>query len=66
MPVENPAFVALVMVDEPHTAQYYGAEVSGPIFASMAQQLAQIMNIPADLPLHAPGPVLSANTPSNL
>jgi len=69
MPVENPAFVALVMVDEPHTTKYYGAEVSGPVFASMAEQLAQIMNIPADLPLPAPapapGPVLSANTPSN-
>jgi cell division protein FtsI (penicillin-binding protein 3)/stage V sporulation protein D (sporulation-specific penicillin-binding protein) len=70
MPVENPAFVALVMVDEPHTTKYYGAEVSAPVFASMAQQLAQIMNIPADLPLPAPqpaaGPVLSANTPSHL
>jgi cell division protein FtsI (penicillin-binding protein 3)/stage V sporulation protein D (sporulation-specific penicillin-binding protein) len=69
MPVENPAFVALVMVDEPHTVKYYGAEVSAPVFASMAEQLAQIMNIPADQPLPAPapapGPVLSANTPSN-
>ncbi|HUB66746.1 MAG TPA: penicillin-binding protein 2 [Candidatus Methylacidiphilales bacterium] len=66
MPVENPAFVALVMVDEPHTAKYYGAEVSGPVFAAMAEQLTQIMNIPADRPLPTPGPVLSANTSSNL
>jgi cell division protein FtsI/penicillin-binding protein 2 len=68
MPVENPAFVALVMVDEPHNGKIYGADVSGPVFASMAEQLAQIMNIPQDLPLPAPaatGPVLSANTPSN-
>jgi cell division protein FtsI (penicillin-binding protein 3)/stage V sporulation protein D (sporulation-specific penicillin-binding protein) len=69
MPVENPSFVALVMVDEPHNGKIYGADVSGPVFASMAEQLAQIMNIPPDLPIppEAPvaGPVLSANTPSN-
>jgi cell division protein FtsI (penicillin-binding protein 3)/stage V sporulation protein D (sporulation-specific penicillin-binding protein) len=66
MPAEDPAFVALVMVDDPHTRQYYGAEVSAPVFASIARQVAQILNIPADLPASA-APVLSSNsTPAAL
>jgi cell division protein FtsI (penicillin-binding protein 3)/stage V sporulation protein D (sporulation-specific penicillin-binding protein) len=68
MPVEDPAFVALVMVDDPKTAvrQDYGAEVSAPVFANIARQMAQIMNIPADIPAPVPAataPVLSSNTP---
>jgi len=68
MPAEDPAFVALVMVDDPHTAQNkdYGAEVSAPVFASLAKQIAQMMNLPPDIP--APSmpmtPALSSNNPS--
>ncbi len=65
MPVEDPAFVALVMVDDPKTKNYYGAEVSAPVFASLAKQLAQIMNIPQDKPIPAT-PVLSSNNPPAL
>ena len=54
-PVVDPAFVCLVMVDDPHTPKYYGAEVSAPVFANIAKQVAQLMNIPPDLP--APTPV---------
>ena len=54
MPAEDPAFVALVMVDDPQTTKhYYGAEVSAPVFANIAKQVAQIMNIPPDLPAPA-------------
>ena len=74
MPAEDPAFVALVMVDDPKTAprKDYGAEVSAPVFATIAKQVAQIMNIPPDLPaptsVTAPtAPVLSTNsTPAAL
>jgi cell division protein FtsI/penicillin-binding protein 2 len=72
MPAEDPAFVALVMVDDPKTAprQDYGAEVSAPVFATIAKQVAQIMNIPTDLPAPTPAstaPVLSSNsTPAAL
>jgi cell division protein FtsI (penicillin-binding protein 3)/stage V sporulation protein D (sporulation-specific penicillin-binding protein) len=59
LPAEDPAFVALVMVDEPHTKQYYGASVSLPVFASIAKQVAQILNLPPDQPLAAPA--LSSN-----
>jgi cell division protein FtsI/penicillin-binding protein 2 len=65
MPAEDPAFVALVMVDDPKTAprRDYGAEVSAPVFATIARQVAQILNIPTDLPAPAPGtPVLTSNS----
>ncbi len=66
MPVEDPAFVALVMVDDPQTAARhdYGAEVSAPVFANIAKQMAQIMNIQPDIPAPiVPAAALSANTP---
>jgi cell division protein FtsI/penicillin-binding protein 2 len=65
MPAEDPAFVCLVMVDDPHTRNYYGAEVSAPVFANIAKQVAQIMNIPTDIPAPAPplAPVASNATP---
>jgi cell division protein FtsI/penicillin-binding protein 2 len=68
LPAENPSFVALVMVDEPHTKHYYGAEVSAPVFADLARQVAQILNIPEDLPepVAPAAPVLSVSTPSPL
>jgi cell division protein FtsI/penicillin-binding protein 2 len=65
LPAENPGFVALVMVDSPHTKlnQDYGAEVSAPVFADMAPQIAQVLNIPPDPPQTAP--VLSSATPTS-
>jgi cell division protein FtsI (penicillin-binding protein 3)/stage V sporulation protein D (sporulation-specific penicillin-binding protein) len=45
LPAEDPAFVALVMVDDPKTKKYYGAEVSAPVFANLATQVAQILNL---------------------
>ena len=69
LPAQDPEFVALVMVDDPKTkpAKDYGAEVSAPVFANIAKQVAQILNIPPDLPVPAPTTtVLSSNNPSTL
>jgi cell division protein FtsI (penicillin-binding protein 3)/stage V sporulation protein D (sporulation-specific penicillin-binding protein) len=64
LPAEDPQFVALVMVDEPNTKHYYGAEVSAPVFADMARQIAQILNIPEDQPEALPlAPALSSTNP---
>jgi cell division protein FtsI (penicillin-binding protein 3)/stage V sporulation protein D (sporulation-specific penicillin-binding protein) len=65
-PVEDPAFVALVMVDSPKTAprQDYGADVSAPVFANIAKQVAQIMNIPMDIPAPAPAPPALTSNPA--
>jgi cell division protein FtsI (penicillin-binding protein 3)/stage V sporulation protein D (sporulation-specific penicillin-binding protein) len=70
MPADDPAFVALVMVDDPQTAKNkdYGAEVSAPVFASLAKQIAQMMNLPPDIaaPSIPAAPVLSSNNPTTL
>ncbi len=68
LPAQDPAFVALVMVDEPHAKQnqYYGAEVSAPVFADMARQVAQILNIPEDQPATPATTTLSSTSPSPL
>jgi cell division protein FtsI (penicillin-binding protein 3)/stage V sporulation protein D (sporulation-specific penicillin-binding protein) len=67
LPAQDPSFVALVMVDDPHTKKYYGAEVSAPVFADMARQVAQILNIPEDQPeTFTPAPALSSTNPSSL
>jgi cell division protein FtsI/penicillin-binding protein 2 len=65
LPAENPGFVALVMVDSPHAraGMDYGAEVSAPVFADMARQVAQILNIPPDVPDTAPA--LSSTNPAS-
>ena len=61
LPADDPAFVALVMVDDPQTKKYYGAEVSAPVFADLATQVAQIMNLTPEQPI-APMPTLTSNT----
>jgi cell division protein FtsI (penicillin-binding protein 3)/stage V sporulation protein D (sporulation-specific penicillin-binding protein) len=55
-PADDPAFVCLVMVDDPKTEprKDYGAMVSAPVFAAVAKQVAQIMNIPPDIAAPAP------------
>jgi cell division protein FtsI/penicillin-binding protein 2 len=60
LPADDPAFVALVMVDDPQTKHYYGAEVSAPVFADLATQVAQIMNITPEQPI-VPPPTLTSN-----
>jgi cell division protein FtsI/penicillin-binding protein 2 len=62
MPAEDPAFVALVMVDDPKTKKYYGAEVSAPVFANLATQVAQIMNLTPAQPVAAPPTTLTSTT----
>jgi len=66
LPAQDPAFVALVMIDDPHTKarQDYGAEVSAPVFADMARQVAEILNVPEDMPEPSqPAAALSSLTP---
>jgi cell division protein FtsI (penicillin-binding protein 3) len=65
MPAEDPAFVALVMVDNPKTKARgdYGAEVSAPVFANIGTQVAQILNIAPDEPETVPA-LTSTTTPN--
>jgi cell division protein FtsI (penicillin-binding protein 3)/stage V sporulation protein D (sporulation-specific penicillin-binding protein) len=61
LPEENPAFVLLVMVDQPKTKDDYGAEVAAPAWSEMAGQIVQVLNIqPNALPAE-PVPVQKAS-----
>jgi cell division protein FtsI (penicillin-binding protein 3)/stage V sporulation protein D (sporulation-specific penicillin-binding protein) len=63
MPADDPAFVALVMVDDPKTKKYYGAQVSAPVFANLAAQVAQILNLTPSQPVAPPpAPTLTSST----
>jgi cell division protein FtsI/penicillin-binding protein 2 len=39
VPAKNPRAVVLVMINKPAGKKYYGAEIAGPVFHSMAQQI---------------------------
>jgi cell division protein FtsI (penicillin-binding protein 3) len=52
-PAKNPRFVALVMVDEPHSDNQYdleGGYVAAPAFKSIAQGILQVLQIKPDRP----------------
>ncbi len=52
-PVNNPAIAVAVIIDSPKGA-YYGAAVSAPVFAEVAQQVLEYMGVPHDIPLQPP------------
>jgi cell division protein FtsI/penicillin-binding protein 2 len=47
MPAEDPAFVCLVVVDDPLTTEIhrYGGTIAAPIFSRIATRLATQMNL---------------------
>lgn len=48
MPAENPRLVGLVMIDEPGAGDYYGGLVSGPVFSTVMQSAARLLQIQPD------------------
>jgi cell division protein FtsI (penicillin-binding protein 3) len=51
-PVNNPAIAVAVVMDSPK-GQYYGASISAPVFAEVAQQVLEYLGVPHDTDLHA-------------
>jgi len=49
-PVNNPAISVAVVIDSPK-GEYYGAEVSAPVFAEVAQQVLEYLGVPHDIDL---------------
>jgi cell division protein FtsI (penicillin-binding protein 3)/stage V sporulation protein D (sporulation-specific penicillin-binding protein) len=47
LPADNPAFVCLVMLDDPQTeaGQYYGGLVAAPVFSRIGEKVARYMNL---------------------
>lgn len=56
MPVEDPAFVCLVVVDDPRTTKvnHYGGTIAAPIFGRIAKRAADYMNLQPTEPITTP------------
>lgn len=52
-PVNNPVIAVAVVIDNPK-GSYYGASVSAPVFAEVAQQVLEYLGVPHDIDLHPP------------
>jgi cell division protein FtsI/penicillin-binding protein 2 len=46
VPSKDPKVMILVMVDNPKAGKYYGADVAGPVFLSLAKAAIRRLNIP--------------------
>jgi cell division protein FtsI (penicillin-binding protein 3) len=55
-PVNNPVISVAVIMDNPKGSSYYGTTVSAPVFAEVAQQVLEYLNVPHDIDVHAPKP----------
>ena len=53
-PVNNPVIAVAVVIDTPKGASYYGAQVSAPVFAEVAQQVLEYLEVPYDIDLRQP------------
>jgi cell division protein FtsI (penicillin-binding protein 3) len=49
-PVTRPRFIVAVMIDEPQGANYYGGDVSAPVFSTVMGQALRMMSVPPDGP----------------
>jgi len=56
MPAENPAFVAVVVIDDPRTTKVtrYGGTIAAPAFGKLAARIATRMNLQPTEPVEAP------------
>ena len=52
-PVSDPRLAMVVVVENP-TGQYYGGLVAAPVFARVMQESLRLMNVPLDKPLETP------------
>ncbi|MEO6983513.1 MAG: penicillin-binding transpeptidase domain-containing protein, partial [Edaphobacter sp.] len=50
-PVSNPAISVTVVIDTPTVGSRYGAAVSAPVFADVAQQVLEYLGVPHDQPV---------------
>jgi cell division protein FtsI (penicillin-binding protein 3) len=53
-PVNNPVISVAVVIDTPKGASYYGAAVSAPVFAEVAQQVLEYLGVPHDIDIRPP------------
>jgi cell division protein FtsI (penicillin-binding protein 3) len=61
-PVNNPVIAVAVIIDSPK-GDYYGASVSAPVFAEVAQQILEYLGVPHDIDVRAPHSPSKADAP---
>ena len=54
VPVDQPRLVGIVMIDEPQAGAYYGGLVSAPVFGTVMQGAARLLQVPPDAPQPTP------------
>jgi cell division protein FtsI/penicillin-binding protein 2 len=62
VPATNPAFVLLLVADEPSKEAYYGGTVCGPSFSRIAEQTLRYLNVPPTHPLPPERQAVAATT----
>ncbi len=63
MPIENPAFVCVVVIDDPKTQKVtrYGGTVAAPAFGKIGARVAAYMNLQPTEPVKPPSPAVTAS-----
>jgi cell division protein FtsI (penicillin-binding protein 3) len=61
-PVNNPVIAVAVIIDSPK-GDYYGASVSAPVFAEVAQQILEYLGVPHDIDVRTPHSPSKADAP---
>ncbi len=64
-PVNNPVISVAVIIDTPKGASYYGAAVSAPVFAEVAQQVLEYLGVPHDVDIREPKPAAKPAKPAH-
>jgi cell division protein FtsI (penicillin-binding protein 3) len=62
-PVNNPVIAVAVVIDNPKGGSYYGAAVSAPVFAEVAQQVLEYLAVPHDIDLRPVKPGAKPSKP---
>lgn len=71
VPVSQPKFIMVTLINEPSRGVYYGGKVAAPVFKEVMQEVLRIYNVPTDLvkqtPVSkpAPKPMLKAQRADN-
>ena len=60
-PINNPVIAVAVIIDNPKGASYYGTAVSAPVFAEVAQQVLEYLQVPHDIDVKPPKPPAKAD-----
>jgi len=51
-PAEAPAFVAVIVLDEPQGASYHGGTAAAPAFAGLARDVLRYLQVAPETPGH--------------